>query len=241
MSVRLIRVSDTSHTTHHAEDVIVHGVHTDLSSGGTRNRAGRKDKLEDGIVNAGEVARTRGLVLLRAEGEGVHVDTGIGAAGVVLEGLDNIEVRSLTLREAVLAVELELGRDNGVLAPTVHVEGSLGENEGSGIRNVGSGGSSAIGAIETREGTGTPLLLSGKAILLEVSGALSAVGVGDELNATIKGTRHLEEAVGGNEGIGALGLGGATERVDRVGKGIDRVRVVEGLGTEALVEYLGGI
>ena len=160
---------------------------------------------------------------------------------MVLEGLDNIEVRPLTLREAVLAVELELGSDDGVLAPTVHVEGSLGENEGSGIRNVGSGGSSAIGAIETREGTGAPLLLSGKAILLEVSGALSAVGVRDELNATIKGTSHLEETVGGNEGIGALGLQRSTESVDRVGEGIDGIGVVEGLGTEALVENLGGI
>lgn len=69
MSARLIRVSDTSHTTHHAEDVVVHGVHTDLGGGSARNRAGRKDKLEDSIVNAGEVARTGRLVLLGAEGK----------------------------------------------------------------------------------------------------------------------------------------------------------------------------
>jgi hypothetical protein len=101
-------------------------------------------------------------VLFRAQGEGVHVDTSIGAAGVVLEGLDNIEVRSLTLREAVLAVELELGSDDGVLAPTVHVEGGLGKNEGAGIRNVRSGGRRIV---KTREGTGAPLLLSGEAII----------------------------------------------------------------------------
>jgi len=177
-------------------------------------------------------------VLLRAKGEGVHVDTSIGAAGVVLEGLDDIEVRSLTLREAVLAVKLKLGRDDGVLTPAVHVEGSLRENEGSGIRNIRSRRRSTI---KTGEGAGAPLLLGGEAVLLEVGAALGSVGVGNELNAAIKGTRHLEEAVGGDESIGALGLGGATESMDRVGKGIDRVRVVEGLGTEALVENLGSI
>jgi hypothetical protein len=61
------------------------------------------------------------LVLLRAEGEGVYVDTCVGGTGVVLEGLDYVEVAALTLRETVLAVELEFGSDDGVLAPTVHV------------------------------------------------------------------------------------------------------------------------
>jgi hypothetical protein len=62
--------------------------------------------LEDSVINAGEVAAAGGLVLLRAEGEGVYVDASVGGTGVVLPGLDNIEVAALTLREAVLAVEL---------------------------------------------------------------------------------------------------------------------------------------
>jgi len=153
-------------------------------------------------------------VLFRAQGEGVYVDTSIGAAGVVLEGLDNIEVRSLTLREAVLAVELELGRDDGILTPTVHVKGSLGENEGASIRNVrGRGGCT----IKTREGSSSPLLGGRKTIVGNGNIAKGSVGVGNVLNATIKGTGHLEEAVGGNEAVGALGLDGATESVDRVG------------------------
>ena len=45
-------------------------------------------------------------MFLRAQREGVHVDAGIRGTGVVLEGLDHVEVRALTLREAVLAVEL---------------------------------------------------------------------------------------------------------------------------------------
>jgi len=177
-------------------------------------------------------------VLLRAEGEGVHVDTRVGAAGVVLEGLDNIEVVTLTLREAILAVELELGRDDGVLAPTVHVEGGLRENEGAGIGDIGL---SDGGAIKTRVGASAPLLLGSKTSIGKVGSTLGAVGIGNELNASVSGTSHLEETVGGNEAVGTGGLGGATESVDRVGKGIDRVSVVEGLGTEALVEYLGSI
>jgi hypothetical protein len=72
-------------------------------------------------------------VLLGAKGKGVHVDTGIGSTGVVLEGLDNIEVGTLTLREAVLSVKLKLGSDNRVLTPAVHVKSSLGKNEGTSI------------------------------------------------------------------------------------------------------------
>ena len=56
----------------------------------------------------------------------------------MLERLDNVEVRSLTLGDTVLTVELQLGSDNGVLAPAVHVEGSLSKHIGAGIGNVGS-------------------------------------------------------------------------------------------------------
>jgi len=77
-------------------------------------------------------------VLLGAEGEGVYVDTRIGVTGVVLEGLDYIEVGSLTLREAVLAIELELGGDYRVLTPAVQLEGSLSKDEGAGIGDEGA-------------------------------------------------------------------------------------------------------
>ena len=74
-------------------------------------------------------------MFLGAEGKGVHVDTFIGATGVHLVGLDPREVRSFTFREAILAVELELGNNDGVLAPTVHIQRGLRKNEGSGIRH----------------------------------------------------------------------------------------------------------
>jgi hypothetical protein len=46
----------------------------------------------------------------------------------------------------------------------------------------------------------------------------------------------LEKTAGINESTLAGNLGGSTEGVDGVGKSIDGIRVVEGLGTEGLVE-----
>jgi len=54
-------------------------------------------------------------VLLGLEGKGIHVDANRGAVGVVLVGLDQVEVGTLTNREAIVAVELEESRDDGVL------------------------------------------------------------------------------------------------------------------------------
>ena len=65
----LIGIRDSRHATHDSEHVVVHGVHTHLGSGRAGNRARGEHKLEDGIVNAREVARTTRLVFLRAESE----------------------------------------------------------------------------------------------------------------------------------------------------------------------------
>ena len=139
--MNLVGVSNTSHTAHYTKDVVVNGIYTDLGSVGARYCVGRKDKLKDSVVNSGEVAAARGLVFLRAESKGVYVDTSVGGASVVLVGLDNVEVGTLTLGEAVLAVELQLSSYNRVLTPAVHVKGSLGKNECSGIRDGGTNNS----------------------------------------------------------------------------------------------------
>ncbi len=55
-------------------------------------------------------------MLLGLEREGVDVDADRGDVGVVLVGLDQVEVATLTLVEAIVAVELDLGRDDGVVA-----------------------------------------------------------------------------------------------------------------------------
>ena len=65
------------------------------------------------VINAGEVASTGGLMLLGLEREGVRVDTGVGGASVVLEGLHLVEVLALLLLETVLAVKNELEGGEG--------------------------------------------------------------------------------------------------------------------------------
>jgi len=116
----LVGVGKTAHAGHDAEHVVVQGVHADLSSASTRDRVERHSQLEGRLVNAGKVAGARRLVLLRAEGKAVHVDTRRRGAAVVLEGLHAVEVGPLALREAVLAVELHLGNLHGVLALAAH-------------------------------------------------------------------------------------------------------------------------
>jgi len=62
-------------------------------------------------------------VLLGLEREGVHIDTRRRRAGVVLPRLDLVEVAALALVEAVLAVELDLGDLDGVLALALDIRG----------------------------------------------------------------------------------------------------------------------
>jgi hypothetical protein len=103
---------------------------------------------EDGnlsVVDAGEVAGASGLVLLGLESEGVGVDTGHGVAGVVVEGLDLVEVLTLLLLEAVLTVkhELEGVEGTGVLLGEL-LAGETGGVEG---RTKGGDGDVAVGLV----------------------------------------------------------------------------------------------
>jgi hypothetical protein len=113
---RLVGVRKATHAAHDSENVVVEGIHADLSSAGTRHRVEGHSELESRLVDTGEVASARRLVLLGAESKAVHVDTRGRSAAVVLVRLDTVEVGALTLSEAVLAVELHLGNLNGVLA-----------------------------------------------------------------------------------------------------------------------------
>ena len=120
-----------------AEDVVVNGEHVE--------GLGTNDVILtlDGdlrVVDAGEVAGTSGLVLLGLEREGVRVHTGVGGTGVVVEGLDLVEVLTLLLLEAVLTVENQL-------------EGVEGTNDILGEGDVGSHGTSLEHG-GTREGGG---------------------------------------------------------------------------------------
>ena len=237
----LIAVSETTHAAHDTENVVVGSIDANLGSLDTLNGSVGENKLKSSVVNAGEVATAGGLVLLGAQGKGVHVDTGVGGGGVVLVGLDGVEVGALTLREAVLAVKLELGGDDGVVAPAVEEKSGLGKDEGAGIGDAGvlkvarllsnavvgrRSGTTVTGKIGSRVPNG----VNG------VATALSTVPPALGRNVNCAGiVEHVvvDEGAGG-EGGGLL----AAEGVDGIGKGINGVGVVEGLGTEEVVEEL---
>jgi hypothetical protein len=156
-------------------------------------------------------------VLLRSKRKGIDVDTSVGGAGVVLEGLNDVEVRTLSLGDAVLAVKLELSGDDGVLTPAVEVEGSLSEDEGAGIGDGRAGGISTTGVED-----------AGSVPVLGRGGIVS----GDE---AVNSTGHLEDT-SRDEGVGTRGLSGAAEGMDGGRESINGIGVVEGLGTEDLEE-----
>jgi len=206
---------------HNAQNVIVLRIDADLGGGGSRHGGTGKDQLEDSIINAREVATAAGLMFLRAESKRIDVDTSVGVTSVVLVRLNNVEVGTLTLREAILAVQLQLSSDDGVLAPAVHVEGSLGQDEGAGIRDVRTRGDSSRRVGELVVVGGSPV---------------SGIRTGGSGEDTINSTSHLEEARASDEVTSASSLLGATESMDGVGESIDSIGVVEGLGTEGLEE-----
>jgi hypothetical protein len=111
------------------------------------------------VVDAGEVAGAGGLVLLGLERERVRVDTGHGATGVVVVGLDLVEVLALLLLETVLAVEDELEGVEGTvgllsvgLGTTLVAERKEGRTDGGeGHEAVTSGGG---GGLEDNVGVG---------------------------------------------------------------------------------------
>ena len=126
----LVGVGKTAHAAHHAEHVVVDGVDAHLGRAARADRVHGHRELERGLVDTREVARAGRLVLLRLEREGVHADTrGRGRARVVLVRLHVREVATLALREAVLAVELQLGDLRRALAraASAGVEDDLGE------------------------------------------------------------------------------------------------------------------
>ena len=154
-------------------------------------------------------------MFLGAQSKGVHVDTSIGGTGVVLEGLNSVEVRTLTLGEAVLAVELQLGSDNGVLTPAVHVEGSLRKHEGASISEGGTSGSETSGSVvggndttkvEETRGINDTIGTRNSAIRAEghhsVGEGINGISVVEGL-----GTKSLEQSGGVDQGRAVVNVG----------------------------------
>jgi hypothetical protein len=216
--INLITICKPSHTTHDTKDIVVSGIDTDLGGLCSTDGGGRDNKLKSGVVNAGEVASSRWLVLLRAKCEREDVNTSVGVACVVLVRLNEVEVSSFALRESVLTVKLKLGGYNRVLSPAVHVEGSLGKDEDAGIRDTVS--------VTAGRGDITSAL---------VYSSCDASVSGDLTSRYIKDMSIIEKTIRVD---GVLGLCKRAEGEDGVGKGINSVGVVERLSSKCLVHHL---
>jgi hypothetical protein len=94
----LVTKCQPTHTRLDPEHVVVDGVHVEDTGGDI-------GKGHLGVVDAAEVARACGLVLLGLEGEGVGVDARVGVAAVVVVRLHLVKVLAILLLEAVLTVE----------------------------------------------------------------------------------------------------------------------------------------
>ena len=112
----LIGICQPSHTAHDTQHVVVSGIHTHGGGEVGAHSVGRHSQQQRGVVDTRQVARAAGLVLLRVECKGIHVDTHGRDVGVVLVRLHPVEVVAVALLEPIMAVELDLGHDGRVLA-----------------------------------------------------------------------------------------------------------------------------
>jgi hypothetical protein len=169
-------------------------------------------------------------MLLRTKSKAVHVNTLIRASGVSLERLYPREVRTLTLRETILTVQLELGSDNGILAPAMHVQRSLSENECASIRYTR--------VIKMRPNVKRRSMwntLTTKIYLIVRIGRTVPVSSETAIRDVIQSTGILEKTTSINEGTRvSSNRGGTTESMDSIRKSINSISVVEGLGTKYL-------
>jgi len=145
----------------------------------------------------------------------------------MLVWLDGVEVRSFTLREAVLSVELEFGCDNWVFAPAVKAEGGLGENERTGVRDERVGGRAEWVGVAVRESAGVHVVLR-------------RWPRGCRRGDFVKDLRTWvsEQIASVDDGVAALGTSLCGSRVSVLGAwdGVNAIGVVEWLGTEDVVK-----
>ena len=155
------------------------------------------------VVDAGEVAGTGGLVLLGLEREGVRVDTGVGGASVVLEGLDLVEVLALLLLETVLAVKHKLEGAEGTNGILSEGGGATDLTETEHGRTEGGGGDEAVGV--GRGGVKLDVRVEGRRG--EVPHGVGGRGVGEAPHKLLNGVVVGEADLLGVSGVNGVGTG----------------------------------
>jgi len=128
------------------------------------------------------------LVLFRLKSKGIHIDTSSGDVGVALVGLDKVEVRSKTLGETIVTVELKLGTNNWVTT------GALGSETGV-VSTTGS--LVVIGEVDGGVVVGSCTTTLGK---------LADTDFGGSLPSLTLGTVDLVDELGREADSGVTGL-----------------------------------
>jgi hypothetical protein len=154
--------------------------------------------------------------------------------------LDPREVRTFSLRKAVLAVKLELSSDDGVLSPTMHIQRGFREHKGSGVRDTrvilmvtSVLERSNNGSRETSSVNGNSVA-SKIHLIVRIGGTVPVSSETGEVGSRVivKSTSVLEETTSINVCTRISSDGsGTSESVDSIGESIDGIGVVEGLGT----------
>ena len=146
--MRLVGECETAHTRCNVENVVVDCKHLlEIAEGSSL-----ECNVSLGVIDAREIARAGWLEILGLDGEGIHVDTGVRVAGVIVEGLDLVVVLAVLLLHTVRAVEhqlelvqgthLQIGKSGGtLLSPgVVHAGGTSGATQGVGVdEGIGAG------------------------------------------------------------------------------------------------------
>jgi hypothetical protein len=184
------------------ENVVVGGEH--VHGGRVVKSVG--NNLDLRVVDAREVAGAGRLVLLGLERERVRVDTGVGGAGVVVEGLHLVEVLTFLLLEAILTVEDELelvegtdslfGEGDGGTGGTDRKEGRT--REGGGHEAVGRGDGVHVGFHDDVVGIGGEVPLGGGG---------GGDGVGEAPHKFLDGVVVREADLLGTRGVDSVNTG----------------------------------
>ena len=138
---REIDIHQAVNARHNTKNVVVSSIHANRGRQVQAHSVVGDSQQQGRVINTRQVAGARGLVLLGLESKGIHVDTNRRAVGVVLVGLDQVEVGTLTDRESIVSVELEERRDNGVL--TSHAL-----HAGHGVARLQHGAVPPVGVVE---------------------------------------------------------------------------------------------
>jgi hypothetical protein len=174
------------------------------------------------------------LVEFRLESKGVDIDTSGGDVGVVLVGLDKIEVRSKTFLETIVTVKEETSTDDRVTTSIAGTKTSM-------VSTIASSGE-GVSASEVNEVSGT----SGAGTNTIALDEASSVGISGGGTIEVRSsTKTFRDTKGSNRGgVGTvldIGVGEGLGHVTSLDIGVKEVEGKGGKVGEGLAVNVGTI